>query len=159
MAGGAVVFPFFIHVPALTVADRRGRYERGCDTTDRECTDKIIKYLTQKQGWANFPGTDGHYVSDKIIGIAFGKFACGFTGAMTPMNWERRAMQLGWLMRFYFEWKFEKNQGLIRISRMSKFQEMDFPRMSKIMNFKVNGLSKKWTFQETDFPRNELSKK
>ena len=101
MAGGAVVFPFFIHVPALGVADRRKRYERGCDTLDREVTDRQINLLTQQQSWANFPGTDGHYVNDKIIGIAFGKFACGFSGAMTLMNSERRAMQLGWLMYFF----------------------------------------------------------
>ena len=98
MASATSVVPFFIHVPAIPAKEKLRRYEVSCDSLDREVIDSLMRRLSRSQNWQVFPGSDGHFVSDHIIGLAFAKFGGAYNGVLTQMNPERRAMSLGMLI-------------------------------------------------------------
>ena len=85
------VVPFFLSVPIVS-AKIRQRFTRTCDSADVEFVEAKMANLKRQQGWDTFPGLDSHYVSDRIIGMCFASFNGSWTGLLTPMNKERRAM-------------------------------------------------------------------
>ena len=91
VAATDVVVPFFLSVPTVS-AKIRQQFTRNCDSADVEFVEAKMANLKRQQGWDTFPGFDGHYVSDRIVGMCFCSFNGSWTGPLTPMNKERRAM-------------------------------------------------------------------
>ena len=91
VAATDAVVPFFLSVPIVS-AKIRQLFTRHCDGADVEFVEAKMARLKRQQGWDTFPGFDGHHVSDRIIGMCFARFNGSWTGHLTPMNKERRAM-------------------------------------------------------------------
>ena len=91
MANAICVVPVLISVDNLSLESKKSRLSAHCDTSDHEFMLSKMRALKAMHKLESFPG-DVASVNDRIIGMAFVKIVGSYTGVLTHMSRERRAM-------------------------------------------------------------------